>query len=116
MSAADERVYQAEPSTCVTVARQKLDEALRLLVAEKRDSDQVFVLIQEARAWLPSWLAREWDDRMSAWLERTNSRIAEHSPRSARMTTTTRIRLLVAAAVVLFALAFALSPLLGRAA
>lgn len=31
------------------------------------------------------------------------------------MTTTTRIRLLLAAAVVLFALACALSPLLGRA-
>lgn len=62
-------VYQASPETCVRIARQSLHEALDHL-GEGRDWGEAEALVRNALVWLPSWLESEWDDRMTAWLER----------------------------------------------
>lgn len=70
MTMTEERVYQAEPSTCVQVAREHLDSALERLRADEPDLAEVLGHVHQARFWLPSWLTEEWDDRMTAWMER----------------------------------------------
>lgn len=64
----DERVYQADPATCVRVAREKLCQAVVALNDE--DPDAALAAVRGALSWLPSFLEKEWDDRMTAWIER----------------------------------------------
>lgn len=68
MSNDTEKVYQADPATCVKVAREHVQAAREHLATG--DATAARAELDHAVAWLPSWLEREWDDRMTAWMER----------------------------------------------
>lgn len=63
-----ERVYQSDPASCIREARQHLwnaEEALRA-----GDVELVHEELGQVRSRLHPGLEREWDDRMTAWMER----------------------------------------------
>lgn len=72
-----EEVYQASPSRCVSVAREALYKAEVALRLDPPDVAAAFEALGTVRAWLPSWLEREWDDRMAAWMAREGVPLAE---------------------------------------
>lgn len=68
-----ERVYQADPHSCVAVAREAVKKVWAELDSESPDLQAIRTQMGVVRAWLPSWLEREWDDRMCEWMHRESA-------------------------------------------
>jgi hypothetical protein len=66
----DTPVRQADPHDCVAVARGAIKKVWAELDSESPDLQAIRTQMGVVRAWLPSWLEREWDDRMCEWMHR----------------------------------------------